>query len=76
MLAVISTATPFTGKHYNMTYLDMRNGLPGNYVSDIHLDSYGFIWMATSGSGLVKYDGYNYYYNGAYHTVPPMPMYV
>ena len=22
------------------------------------------------------YDGYNYYYNGAYHTVPPMPMYV
>ena len=44
-----------------MTYLDMRNGLPGNYVMDIHLDSYGFIWIATSGSGLVKYDGYNYY---------------
>lgn len=61
MLAAISIAAPFTGKHYNMTYLDMRNGLPGNYVSDIHLDSYGFIWMATSGSGLVKYDGYNYY---------------
>ena len=22
------------------------------------------------------YDGYNYYYNGAYHTAPPVPMYV
>jgi len=22
------------------------------------------------------YDGYNYYYNGAYHTVPPMSVYI
>ena len=22
------------------------------------------------------YDGYNYYYNGAYHTAPPVPIYV
>ena len=22
------------------------------------------------------YDGYNYYYNGAYHTVPPMSIYI
>ena len=22
------------------------------------------------------YDGYNYYYNGAYHTVPPMTIFV
>ena len=22
------------------------------------------------------YDGYNYYYNGAYHTVPPMSIFV
>ena len=47
-------------QHYNITYLNMRNGLPGNNISDIHLDSYGFIWIATNGSGLLKYDGYNY----------------
>ena len=61
IFAITAFCAPFTDKHYNMTYLDMRNGLPGNYVMDIHLDSYGFIWIATSGSGLVKYDGYNYY---------------
>ena len=61
LFAITAICVPFTDKHYNMTYLDMRNGLPGNYVMDIHLDSYGFIWIATSGSGLVKYDGYNYY---------------
>ena len=22
------------------------------------------------------YDGYNYYYNGAYHTVPPVSIYI
>ena len=22
------------------------------------------------------YDGYNYYYNGAYHTVPPMSIFI
>jgi hypothetical protein len=22
------------------------------------------------------YDGYNYYYNGAYHTAPPMSVYI
>ena len=22
------------------------------------------------------YDGYNYYYNGAYHTVPPMSVFI
>lgn len=61
MLATLSLAAPFAGKHYNIAYLNMRNGLPGDYVSDIYQDSDGFIWIATSGSGLVKYDGYNYY---------------
>ncbi len=56
-----TTAVPFMDQHYNISYLNMRNGLPGNHISDIHLDSYGFIWIATSGSGLLKYDGYNYY---------------
>lgn len=61
MLAVISIAAPFAGKHYNIAYLNMRNGLLGNYISDIYLDTDGFIWIATSGSGLVKYDGYNFF---------------
>ena len=59
--ALWATGSPFMDQHYNITYLNMRNGLPGNNISDIHLDSYGFIWIATNGSGLLKYDGYNYY---------------
>ena len=60
-VALWAAGNPFVNQHYNVSYLNMRNGLPGNNISDIHLDSYGFIWIATSGSGLLKYDGYNYY---------------
>ncbi|MBP5277960.1 MAG: helix-turn-helix domain-containing protein [Prevotella sp.] len=60
-VAIKAIGNPFMDHRFNITYLNMRNGLPGNNISDIHLDSYGFIWIATNGSGLLKYDGYNYY---------------
>ncbi len=43
--------------------MTMTNGMPNNFVDDICQDSNGFVWMATHG-GLVRYDGYNYYYLG------------
>ena len=43
---------------YNLTYLDLSNGLPHNHVNDIFKDSSGFLWISTYGGGLVRYDGY------------------
>lgn len=45
-------------ERYNVSYLDLRNGLPHNNVSSIFADSNGFIWISTYGGGLARYDGY------------------
>lgn len=45
---------------YNITYMNVTNGLPNNFVDDIFEDSRGFVWMATRAGGLVRYDGYGY----------------
>ena len=45
-------------ERYNLTYLDLDNGLPHNNVRDIFKDSNGFLWISTYGGGLVRYDGY------------------
>ena len=46
-------------ERYNISYLDLSNGLPHNNVSDIFKDSNGFLWISTYGGGLVRYDGYS-----------------
>ena len=45
-------------ERYNVSYIDLRNGLPHNNVSAICVDSNGFLWIGTYGGGLVRYDGY------------------
>ena len=45
---------------YNLTSLNLSNGLPHNHVSDIFMDSSGFLWISTYGGGLVRYDGYGF----------------
>ena len=45
-------------ERYNLTSLDLSNGLPHNHISDIFMDSNGFLWVSTYGGGLVRYDGY------------------
>lgn len=37
--------------------ISMSEGLPANFVDYIYKDSYGYIWIATSGGGLSRYDG-------------------
>ena len=44
----------------NLTVLDMHAGLPHNFVNDIYEDSRGFVWVATYGGGLTRYDGYGF----------------
>ena len=56
-LPVLSSENLLT-ERYNLTYLDLSNGLPHNNVRDIFKDSNGFLWISTYGGGLVRYDGY------------------
>ena len=41
-------------------FISMDDGLPSNFVDDLFRDDAGFIWIATSGGGLCRYDGYDY----------------
>ena len=45
-------------ERYNVSYIDLKSGLPHNNVSAIFVDSNGFLWVGTYGGGLVRYDGY------------------
>lgn len=49
-------------ERYNVSYIDLSNGLPHNNVSAIFIDSNGFLWIGTYGGGLVRYDGYGMMY--------------
>ena len=45
-------------ERYNVSYIDLKSGLPHNNVSSLFVDSNGFLWVGTYGGGLVRYDGY------------------
>lgn len=56
-------AEGITGKwseRYNFTSITMEEGLPHNFVDDIWKDSQGFLWIATRGEGIARYDGYEF----------------
>ena len=46
-------------ERYILSYLDLDHGLPHNNISGLYTDSNGFLWIATYGGGLVRYDGYS-----------------
>ncbi len=50
--------------------LSMENGLPCNYIDDICQDDAGFLWLATSGGGLCRFDGYDLLTFGSTSGVP------
>ena len=37
----------------------VEDGLPCDFIDDIHVDKAGFVWVATSGGGLCRLDGYD-----------------
>lgn len=41
---------------YNFASITMEDGLPHNYIDDIVKDSQGFLWVATNGNGVARYD--------------------
>lgn len=45
---------------YIFSSISINEGLPVNFVDDIFKDSHGFIWVATQGGGLSRYDGYEF----------------
>ena len=57
--AVAAFDNPFYG-NYRASFITMEDGLPGNFVEEVLMDSSGFIWAGTSGSGLCRYDGYGF----------------
>ena len=48
-------------ENFNFKSLDVKDGIPDNYIYAILQDSYGFMWFV-SGNGLSRYDGYNFKY--------------
>ncbi len=44
-------------ERYNFSSLSMNDGLPCNFVDDMIKDSRGFLWLATLGEGVTRYDG-------------------
>ena len=49
---------------YNFTYITMNEGLESNSIKDLFKDSRGFLWVASAGGGLSRYDGYDFvHYN-------------
>lgn len=47
-------------ERYNFTAITMEEGLPHNFIDDIIKDSQGFLWIATKGNGLARYDSYEF----------------
>ncbi len=42
---------------YSISVVNMEKGMPSNYVDDLFIDSAGFLWIATGGGGLCRFDG-------------------
>ncbi|MDH6342756.1 signal transduction histidine kinase/ligand-binding sensor domain-containing protein/DNA-binding response OmpR family regulator [Parabacteroides sp. PFB2-12] len=49
----------FTSRN-NFTYITMEDGLLHDFIDYIYKDSRGFLWLATRGGGISRYDGYEF----------------
>ena len=45
-------------KRYLVSETDVEQGLTCSFVDDVMIDDTGFLWIATSGGGLCRHDGY------------------
>ena len=45
---------------YRISALGIDEGLPYSFVEDVIKDSQGFLWTATKGGGVCRYDSYNF----------------
>lgn len=56
-MPVVSLAQGGYEDKYNISVANMEKGFPSNYVDDLFVDSAGFLWIATGGGGLCRFDG-------------------
>jgi len=56
-LILILSFTNTYGQNYDFETLDVRSGLPCSGSAFVFEDSRGFLWIGTTGGGLVRYDG-------------------
>ena len=64
LLVILASVFPLKAQEgfmdrYVQNGLDVEAGLPCNYIDDILRDDAGFLWIATSGGGLCRWDGYD-----------------
>lgn len=57
LLPAVSGARPGFEDKYTISVSNMDSGLPSNFVYDLYIDSAGFLWIATGGGGLCRFDG-------------------
>ena len=48
------------GQAYHFTEYNLKDGLLSAHISDVLEDQVGFIWIATEGGGLCRYDGIDF----------------
>jgi signal transduction histidine kinase/ligand-binding sensor domain-containing protein len=56
----ISLTTSLIGQHVGTRFYTVSDGLPLSTIADITEDSLGYLWIATSGGGLSKFDGISF----------------
>lgn len=63
-MLVLSLTSWLMAQNYSIIHLGMAESLSNNYVADMTLDKYGFLWVATE-EGLNRFDGSYFftYYN-------------
>lgn len=42
---------------YTSRFISVEDGLPSATINDMYMDGSGFLWLATNGEGLCRYDG-------------------
>ncbi|MGB0176854.1 MAG: ligand-binding sensor domain-containing protein [Owenweeksia sp.] len=57
ILIALSISVSLQAQQYHFSNLSLPDGLPQSQVLDICEDKGGYIWMATNGGGLARFDG-------------------
>lgn len=52
----ITSISNTNAQRYNFTSYSVADGLPNNYINDVHQDKIGRLWVATN-NGVCRYDG-------------------
>lgn len=64
LLPAVVNAQELFNYRNNINHITMGNGLLSDFIDHVYKDSRGFLWVATSGGGLSRYDGYRFvHYN-------------